>query len=178
MIKTNDFDRILQNFSALFEEGHFKKKSPNTYMSPNGIELKFVLDHWGWTENDGLRFMVRLSNRNLLDSNGNIPYIDGEIDVTSKRLQEANLLNGKQYDAYMKALPDSSLPGSHNWYRAYSSSDLEKLLSMLLPIVISYAVNWADAQTAAGHKPEPIKKLSAEQLEKIQHQLRSIGGGQ
>jgi hypothetical protein len=174
MIKASDIDESLKKFSDLFKQNQFRKTSPNTYLLPDNIELKVVTDKWGWTAEDGLRFVIRLRNKNLEDSNGNMPYSDGEIDATAKRLIDAGDLDMGQYEEYENSLIGTSLPGSNDWYRVYSSADISNLMTILMPSAIEYAKDWAKKQIDPKHKPSPVKKMSAEQWAKVQGQLSDI----
>lgn len=175
MLKLVDIDQSLQNHPQLLDKMHLKRRRRGLYITPENIEFKIVTDKWGWSSKDGIHFVFRLRNRNLEDANGNMPYIDGEIDITYEVLTSTESLDERVYEANNKRLPQENPSRLKGWYRAYDGDDLEALMKIILPAVTEYVTHWMEEQMSPHHKPQPIKRMSSEQWQKVQEQLKNIG---
>jgi hypothetical protein len=175
MLKFSDFDRALQEFSEVFQENGVKKISQKTYLVNTDVRLKFALDKWGWSPDDGLRFIIRLRNLKLQDSNGNMPYVDGEVDLTDERLFKSGLVDKKAFKSYIDSLPPEKTAHTSGWYRCYTYDDLIAIIQLIIKPTIDFARQWGKEQNKPSAKHTLIKPMAAAKWEQIQKQLRSIG---
>ncbi len=173
MFKPSDFNLALKERSALLKSNGIKKISPRLYLLPGNVTLQFVLSKWGWTPEEGSEFVVRLRNRNLEDQAGNIPFVDGTTDITVPRLLGQGLLDARVLRELDESYPvdKKGTTGMAGWYRFYGLDDLTNLLDVLLPHILKFALGWSEEQNSPQHVPQPIKRMSQEEWEKVQKNL-------
>jgi hypothetical protein len=145
MMKAEDFYSTLEKFEPLFKESGLKKKTRSVYVLPNNVRLQFILNKWGWIEDEGWGFIVRLSDLNKTDKYGNVLGWDNELDLKPHILVKEKLLSQKEIKELSEGQPAKVINDFKDgwWYTFYDQKHLFDLLDKTLPIILGVALQWA-----------------------------------
>lgn len=143
-MQAKDFYTTLNNFVPLLKNVGLVKQSKNTYILPQNVKLQFMLDKWGWLQDKGWRFDVRLHDlKKAVPPYGNILPEDS-LDLTPHYLLDHNLLDKQSLEQHYSLLPRGVVEENDfsSWYKFYGVDDLHTLLKLVLPIILEQAKTW------------------------------------
>ena len=168
-LDSNEFYEIFKLHDEPLKKLGFARKGRHIYRAPHGIELKIILNHWGWTEEYGWDFFIRLSDI--------VVPVNGHPQQPSKDLQSFDLASAEQIQQeidrinrpYLKEHPlmqDSLKAGRFTFYDA---EHLRELLKTLLPWIGQAALEWDEKRVETRKTPRPpFRKRTPEEIKTIQ----------
>ena len=123
----------------------FKKKANNKYINGSKVEINIALDRWGWDDERGWGFLVR-----MLDMNG----VDTEkferprrmSDIRFSSLVKEGLMGDEEQAELYEPLVHSHpkvYEQTNMWFAFYDKDDLKKVLEKIMPLVAVSASKWA-----------------------------------
>lgn len=147
-MKGQDFYDALKAQSEVFKAYGLKKKDRTSFMLPDNIRLQFLLDKWGWDDENGWSFCARLFDMKQQDKWGNVLGPGATTDIQPANLIQQGLLDERTLEeVYNKHRSLQSKVASSSWFLFYDSKELDRLLELVLQAIITYAKAW---------QPKPI----------------------
>lgn len=178
MIKAPEFYEILVKYTPQIKAAGFvKKKGKNTFVSADDVTITFQTDKWGWLEEHGWGFLVRLQDMKGVDEK-KYEQPRSSSDILPLELVDLGLISKNQLEAlykpYKKNVPKLYERINSPWYGFYDGEHLHEVLDTLLPAILEAAKDWADKQKAERKKPqEPPHRITEEEKRQIE---KEIGG--
>ena len=145
MIKAPEFYTILNEFIYRLQDVGFRKKSKNKYVTREGIELTVVLDRWGWDDERGWGFLMRMNdmrgvNVKRFERPRKMRDITPLALVRDKLLSEAELRN--LYAEQVKEHPLIYKQVETFWFEFYDAHHLRQILTKVMPLIAKSAEGW------------------------------------
>lgn len=175
-MKTSDFYKILNEYNNLFKEYGFKRKK-NAYVTDNDVSLKFLQDKWGWDEEYGASFMIRLFDDKQVDEYGNVlNYALDTLDIFPETLIKNKLLEHNDFKKIYAGYPPKLFERIDSaWYSYYDSKHLRQLLNAILRPILIVGSDWASNREVERSKPRPPrKKRTKAEIEKIRREAEDV----
>lgn len=173
-MKAPEFYRVLAKFQDVLKNAGFSKRANNTYTTNNNVRLRFILNKWGWSPDDGWGFLVRLADLTYTDEYGNIVGIGGEYDITPRRLIDTGLISEEKLLLLYKETPHLKRQLNLGWFAFNDETDLQDMLSVLLPLIASAASVWAAGREVARKQPKEVRKMTETTREKTRQDLEDL----
>jgi hypothetical protein len=176
-MKAENFYKVLKDHSVALEDAGFKKKTQNAYVNRAGISLQFILNKWGWDNESGWGFLVRLVDLNCTEkSEGVINYPVSKDIVPSELLAEQKITASKLEDLYkpFKGYPKLQQQLEADWFAFYDSNHLAVILSELLPLIVSLATTWSHYRVEQKHPMPVYKKMSNKEWKETKEELDGL----
>lgn len=143
-INAGKFYAIFNDYSKLLKLAGFSKKSRNKYTTKDDIELSIVLDKWGWDDEYGWGFLIRLTDwRGVDKKNFEGPRAGRDIKphtlIQERLISEDELKN--LYRKYLNSHPKLYEQVQHSWYAFYDEKHLHEVLARLMPLISARAAD-------------------------------------
>lgn len=151
MMKADDFYKILQSFDSQFSAFGYKRRGRNSYEKGDYV-LKIVLNDWGWDDENGWGFFVRVIDKRFIDSNGNVDYWDGTCDINPNRIINEHIWSKSTFDKVYLHSKVKHLFKDGGWITFYDKVDLEHILSNLIKPALEFINDWAAGRNSSIQK--------------------------
>ncbi|WP_143219118.1 hypothetical protein [Actinokineospora bangkokensis] len=145
-MKRADVESVLREYISTFQDAGFTGSRGN-YRTAAGLQVKFVLDRWGWDERLGWGFVLHVQDNNHVDELGN--PLEGFLTqigahTLTKRLGKKTL--GGLYED--NPVLRSQLRNS--WFPFDTPARLRAVLDLVLVPALEHARAWFDQVNAEG----------------------------
>jgi hypothetical protein len=189
MIKSPEFYEIFKEYEQPFLDAGFKPttRNSNRYISSNDVGIRIILDKWGWSDEDGWGFIVRVRDMQMVNAVGERP--DNILDIMPNVLVEKGLISEQDieslYGRYKVVLPKMYEYATTSYlYSFYDPDQLRQILKFFTPALAKVAVQWAESRKEARKKPvqkpsrhsEAAKKQFQANLDKIVKEIKKDSG--
>lgn len=177
MMNAEDFYKVLNKFEPTLEEFNLKRKARNTYTFPKGVKLQIRLDKWGWNQQTGWGFFVKVIDPRCKDEHGVVMDYSGYLEINADFLRSSQLVSVKKLEKHYKKLP----LGVQEAFRYgglinfYDERDLDSILGMILEPLLKYILDWEkDRMKLPQPKLEKPKPLTKAQRDKIDQDFKEM----
>jgi hypothetical protein len=176
-MQAEEFYKIFDEYSKALQDAGFKKKSRNTFENKN-VQLKVILNKWGWLEDSGWGFLARLTDTHTISKDPEKPTLPVEQDITPDYLLDEQLVNRSALDAvyapYSTSQPKMlEMLQPPSWFAFYDIQNLRQVLYKFMPGIAAVATNWSEVQNSdKARKPAQPRKLSKEEMKHNKEELR------
>lgn len=169
------YDTFSKHDAPLSEAG-FNRSGRNNYKTKSKIALKLVPGKWGWTEEYGWSFFVRLMDIGYpSDGRPHQPYTDiYQSTLIQKQLIEEVEVQAV-YSNMLKVHPGVQENLQTNAFAFYDTAELEAVLDLFLPPIAKFAKDWEAWRLEQRKQPAPqprspqeLQRLRTEAVQKIE----------
>ena len=162
MIKAPEFYDTFHQHADVLEQAGFKRKSNNKYTSRNGNAIQIILNKWGWTEEYGWSFFIRLVDIAYVSRGPQQPHTD----IDPMTLADKKLISPETVEEFYKSY-NHKHPGLYENiqimpFAFYDQVQLKKVLDQFLPAVAQAAKDWEAWRFEQRDKPAPAQRSPVE----------------
>jgi hypothetical protein len=169
MMQAPDVYEVFEQHNEALTNLGFKRKSRNTYATDDGLNLKLILNPWGWTEELGWGFLMRLTD--VAAPQDGHPY-QPSFDIRTSTLVSEGRVSQNMiediYKDYAKQHPGILDGLELGWFTFYDATHLGRILDQFLPAVAQAAKDWGSKRIEERKKPRPpYRKRTQEEIKAI-----------
>ena len=168
MIKSSDFYTELNKFNDLLVEHEFARVSDGVYKN-DLMRLEFILNKWGWDDDNGWGFMIRAIDPRYEDEVGIFDW-SGALDITPSNISiDLKDLYKGQPTGLLKTLEnDQYIP-------FYTLENLNSVLKIVMPVVLKQLSEWGKKQKNTNFNGTR-QKIDAEDQASVKQELDDLFG--
>lgn len=176
-MNANDFYRLLNKYADVFKRHAITHPSRNVYVFPKGVSFQILLDKWGWNQQTGWGFFVKVIDPRCKDEHGVVMDYSGYLEINADFLRSSQLVSVKELEKHYKKLP----LGVQEAFRYgglinfYDERDLDSILGTILEPLLKYILDWEkDRMKLPQPKLEKPKPLTKAQRDKIDQDFKEM----